>query len=79
MQRTDRKGGTLDWDSSPERYVAPGVVRQDCIGTVNNYRCKQIKEKVGWDSVYAPNRSNRSYFAIDSVAGSFPESLAVRH
>lgn len=35
----------------------------------------KLKEK----AVYAPNRSDRSYFAIESVAGSLPESLAVRH
>ena len=78
-RRTDRKGRTLNWHSSPERYVAPGVVRQDCIGTVNNYRCKQIKEKIGWHSVYASDGSGRSYFPIESVAGSLPESSAVRH
>jgi murein DD-endopeptidase MepM/ murein hydrolase activator NlpD len=73
------KGRTLDWHSSPERYVAPGVVRQDCIGTVNDHRCRQIKEKIGWDPVYASDGSGRSYFPIESVAGLLPESLAVRH
>ena len=52
---------------------------KSCIGTANNYRCKQIKEKIGWHSVYASDGSGRSYFPIESVAGSLPESLAVRH
>src|SRR6478672_722876 len=62
---TDRKGWTLDWHSSPERYVAPGVVRQERVRTTNNYRCKQIKEKIGWDFVYAADGSGRSYFPIE--------------
>jgi hypothetical protein len=37
------------------------------------------EEKIGWDSVYAPDGSARSYFPLESVAGSLPESLAVRH
>ena len=77
LRRADRKGRTLDWYSTPERYVAPGVIRQERIGTVNNYRCKPIKEKIGWDCVYAWDGPGRSYFPIDSVAGSLPESLSV--
>ena len=52
---------------------------KSCIGTANNYRCKQIKEKIGWHSVYASDGSGRSYFPIESVAGSLAESLAARH
>ena len=37
------------------------------------------QEKIGWDSVYASIRSDRSYFPIESAAGPLPEGLAVRH
>jgi hypothetical protein len=42
-------------------------------------RCRQIKEKIGWHPFYASDGSARSYFPIESGAGSLPESLAVRH
>jgi hypothetical protein len=35
----------------------------------------KLKEK----AVYASNRSDRSYFPIESQAGSLPESLSVKH
>ena len=37
------------------------------------------KKRSDGDSVYAADGSGRSYFPIESVAGSLPESLAVRH
>jgi hypothetical protein len=63
-----------------------GSARTDRDLTVANHeeqrrpsRCRHSKEKIGWDSVYASKRSDRSYFPIESVAGSLPESLAAGH